>query len=139
LVRFQIEKVELYVHLGPDISSILSTNFALIFLLIKPSSCNSFNSFSFSSFSVLLLVSVDAKLFDGRINPNTSVTTKIIKKTFFHLISSSLLMTCSTKNTNILYFQMDDVLKQAIEERYMKSYACGLIIKEMVEKEFNWM
>lgn len=34
--------------------------------------------------------------------------------------------------------QMDDVLKQAIEERYMKSYACGLIIKEMVEKEFNW-
>ncbi|NBJ70317.1 MULTISPECIES: PRD domain-containing protein [Clostridia] len=34
--------------------------------------------------------------------------------------------------------QMDEALKKTIEERYMKSYACGLIIKEMVEKEFNW-
>lgn len=34
--------------------------------------------------------------------------------------------------------QMDEALKKTIEERYMKSYACGLMIKEMVEKEFNW-
>jgi len=34
--------------------------------------------------------------------------------------------------------QMDETIKEVIQERYMKSYACGLIIKDMVEKEFNW-
>ncbi|CAH2715352.1 Transcription antiterminator LicT [Neobacillus rhizosphaerae] len=34
--------------------------------------------------------------------------------------------------------QMDETLKEIIQERYIKSYACGLIIKDMVEKEFNW-
>lgn len=34
--------------------------------------------------------------------------------------------------------QMDDELKSVIQDRYMKSYACGLIIKSMIEKEFSW-
>ncbi|WP_223249556.1 MULTISPECIES: PRD domain-containing protein [unclassified Bacillus (in: firmicutes)] len=30
------------------------------------------------------------------------------------------------------------MLKELIQDRYMKSYACGLIIKKMLKREFNW-
>ncbi|WP_284141502.1 MULTISPECIES: PRD domain-containing protein [unclassified Virgibacillus] len=42
------------------------------------------------------------------------------------------------KSKSTVDVNMDETLKEIIQERYMKSYACGLIIKEMVEKEFQW-
>lgn len=33
---------------------------------------------------------------------------------------------------------MDDDLRQFIKQHYMKSYACGLMIKEKLEKEYGW-
>lgn len=34
--------------------------------------------------------------------------------------------------------QMDEQFREIIQERYMKSYACALMIKDMVQREFNW-
>jgi beta-glucoside operon transcriptional antiterminator len=34
--------------------------------------------------------------------------------------------------------QMDEQFMEIIQDRYMKSYACALIIKEMIIKEFQW-
>ncbi|MBS4210493.1 PRD domain-containing protein [Bacillus sp. FJAT-50079] len=34
--------------------------------------------------------------------------------------------------------QMDEQFKEIIQKQYMKSYACALIIKEMIKKEFQW-
>ena len=34
--------------------------------------------------------------------------------------------------------KMDKQIRELIQERYMKSYACGLIIKEMLERDYQW-
>ncbi|MCE7792315.1 PRD domain-containing protein [Salipaludibacillus sp. CUR1] len=33
---------------------------------------------------------------------------------------------------------MDDDFRQLIQEQYMRSYACALMIKDMIEKEYGW-
>jgi beta-glucoside operon transcriptional antiterminator len=42
------------------------------------------------------------------------------------------------QETNQSVIAMDEDLRQFIKQHYMKSYACGLMIKEKLEKEYDW-
>ena len=33
---------------------------------------------------------------------------------------------------------MDEQIRELIQERYMKSYACGLLIKDMLDRDYHW-
>lgn len=105
--------------------------------------------------SFIALHFVNAQL-DSSSMGDTIQITKLIKniikiiQRLFEINLDKTSITYSRFITHLRYFiarhnmdqrdvtQMDDELKSIIQDRYMKSYACGLIIKEMIEKEFNW-
>ena len=81
----------------------------------------------------------------------TTVTKKIVKiiQLLFEVTLDKTTMTYSRFITHLRYFiarqrnkesvvEMDAALKEIIQERYAKSYACGLMIKEMMEKDYGW-
>lgn len=82
----------------------------------------------------------------------TQVTKEIVKiiQSLFEITLDKTTLTYSRFITHLRYFiarqesgdessiEMDSALKAIIQERYIKSYACGLMIKEMLKKEFNW-
>lgn len=82
----------------------------------------------------------------------TKLTKEIVKiiQGLFDVTLDKTTMTYSRFITHLRYFiarqetaeqqavQMDSTLKEVIQERYIKSYACGLIIKEMLIKEYGW-
>lgn len=81
----------------------------------------------------------------------TEVIKKIVKsvQTIFDTILDKTTADYSRFITHIRYFiirqknskeslKMDEQIRELIQERYMKSYACGLIIKEMLEKDYQW-
>ncbi|MFO6288131.1 PRD domain-containing protein [Enterococcus faecalis] len=81
----------------------------------------------------------------------TEVIKKIVKsvQTIFDTILDKTTADYSRFITHIRYFiirqknsqeslKMDKQIRELIQERYMKSYACGLIIKEMLERDYQW-
>lgn len=90
--------------------------------------------------------------------PNMAETlqiTEVIKKvvmivqTIFDTVLDKSSADYSRFITHIRYFiirqknnqstvKMDAEIRQLIQERYMKSYACGLIIKDMLERDYQW-
>lgn len=83
----------------------------------------------------------------------TQLTKNIVKiiQSLFGITLDKTTLNYSRFTTHLRYFiarqesadqfevAMDTSLKEVIQERYMKSYACGLLIKEMLEKEFHWI
>lgn len=82
----------------------------------------------------------------------TTVTKNIVKiiQSLFEVTLDKTTINYSRFITHLRYFiarqrsdesstvEMDLTLKEIIQERYMKSYACGLMIKEMLEREYGW-
>lgn len=82
----------------------------------------------------------------------TTLTKDIVKiiQGLFDVTLDKTTMTYSRFITHLRYFiarqesaeaktvAMDNGLKAIIRERYIKSYACGLMIKEMLEKDYSW-
>lgn len=105
--------------------------------------------------SFIALHFVNAQL-DSDSMEDTIQITKLIKniikiiQRLFEINLDKTTITYSRFITHLRYFiarhnissrevsQMDEELKSIIQDRYMKSYACGLIIKDMIEKEFQW-
>jgi len=88
----------------------------------------------------------------GETIQSTNVTKKIVKiiQSLFELTLDKTTINYSRFITHLRYFlvrqrstevslvEIDVSLKEIIQERYMKSYACGLMIKEMLEREYCW-
>lgn len=105
--------------------------------------------------SFIALHFVSAQL-DSSSMEDTIQTTKLIKniikiiQKLFEVSLDKTTVTYSRFITHLRYFmarhkhnknegiKMDGHLKDMIQDRYMKSYACGLTVKSMIEKEFNW-
>lgn len=82
----------------------------------------------------------------------TQVTKGIVKiiQSLFDITLDKTTMTYSRFITHLRYFiarqkvegnkltEMDSELRSLIQERYVKSYACGLMIKERLEKDYGW-
>jgi len=81
----------------------------------------------------------------------TQLTKEIVKiiQTIFELTLDKTTINYSRFITHLRYFiirqkrkqavsEMDVSLREIIKSRYMKSYACVLIIKDMLKREFNW-
>lgn len=82
----------------------------------------------------------------------TQVTKGIVKiiQSLFDVTLDKTTMTYSRFITHLRYFiarqkagnnkmvEMDSELRDIIRERYVKSYACGLMIKEKLEKDYGW-
>ncbi|MBP2097233.1 PRD domain-containing protein [Enterococcus rivorum] len=83
----------------------------------------------------------------------TQLTKNIVKiiQSLFGITLDKTTLNYSRFTTHLRYFiarqesadqlevAMDTSLKEVIQERYMKSYACGLLIKEMLKREFHWI
>ncbi|MCY7587614.1 PRD domain-containing protein [Bacillus safensis] len=111
-------------------------------------------SFEDTEASLIALHFVNAQI-DGQSMGDTikmtHLTKEIVKiiQNIFEMVLDKSSIDYSRFITHLRYFivrqetnqppqQMDDSLKELIQDRYMKSYACGLIIKEMLKREFNW-
>lgn len=82
----------------------------------------------------------------------TKLTKNIVKiiQSLFEITLDKTTLNYSRFTTHLRYFiarqesdnelevAMDSSLKAVVQERYIKSYACGLLIKEMLEREFKW-
>lgn len=82
----------------------------------------------------------------------TQVTKKIVKiiQSLFEITLDKTTVNYSRFITHLRYFiarqkseqnsavEIDQTLKKIIQDRYIKSYACGLLVKEMLVKEFIW-
>lgn len=81
----------------------------------------------------------------------TEVIKKIVKivQTLYGTVLDKTTADYSRFITHIRYFimrqknkktslKMDEQIRELIQERYMKSYACGLLIKDMLDRDYHW-
>lgn len=82
----------------------------------------------------------------------TQVTKNIVKiiQSLFEINLDKTTINYSRFITHLRYFiarqkmnegsvtKMDETLKKVIQERYVRSYACGLMIQKMLEEDFQW-
>jgi beta-glucoside operon transcriptional antiterminator len=64
----------------------------------------------------------------------------ILDKTSFHYsrFTTHLRYFINRQETSQSVVAMDEDLRQFIKQHYIKSYACGLMIKDKLEKEYGW-
>lgn len=76
------------------------------------------------------IVKIIQKLFDRLLDKTTFSYSRFITHIRYFIMRQ--------KNGEQTHSEIDEMLKEIIQERYIKSYACGLMIKEMFKKEYNW-